>query len=259
MLYHEIHHIGDDKEWLVFIHGAGGAVETWKYQVNAFTPHFNLLLLDLRDHGKSKNVQPHYDDYNFEVVTSDILHVIDHIGIEKANFMSLSLGSILLQQIDIHRPSLINKQVMAGGVFKATKRMSFFLHSAKVLNFILPYRALYNMFSWIVLPRKNHRFSRMVFRIQSKKLTPKEYLKWVGLYNDFFKKLKEYFYRPVDKVSLIVMGDQDHVFFKAARQFSVFQDQVKLEVMKGCGHVCNIEQPKLFNEVALRFLNAKSA
>lgn len=254
MLHHEIHFLGEDRKWLIFIHGAGGAVETWKYQVDAFSPYFNLLLLDLRDHGKSKNIEPHYEDYNFEVVTTDILKVIDHLGIKRANFMSLSLGSILLQQIDIARPDLIERQVMAGGVFKATKRMRLFMDSAKLLNYILPYRALYNMFSWIVLPRKNHRFSRMIFRIQSKKLTPKEYLRWVGLYNDFFKKLKEYFYRPVEKASLVVMGDQDHVFFKAARQFVAIQDQVMMEVMEGCGHVCNIEQPKEFNQLALEFL-----
>ncbi|NQX92522.1 MAG: alpha/beta hydrolase [Flavobacteriales bacterium] len=168
--------------------------------------------------------------------------------------MSLSLGSILLQQIDIARPDLIDKQVMAGGVFKASNRMKVFMHSAKVLNYILPYRVLYNIFSWIVLPRKNHRFSRMIFRNQSKRLSPKEYLRWVGLYNDFFKKLKEYFYRPVEKNSLVVMGEQDHVFFKAARQFTAIQEKVTMEVIQGCGHVCTIEQPKVFNQLALDFL-----
>lgn len=257
MLYNEVHFLGDDAEWLVFIHGAGGAVETWKYQVDAFAPYFNLLLLDLRDHGKSKNIEPHYEEYDFRVVTQDILQVVDHHGIKEANFMSLSLGSILLQQVDIARPKLIKRQVMAGGVFKATLKMKVFMHSAKVLNFILPYHIMYKLFSWIVLPKKNHRFSRMIFRVQSKKLTPKEYLKWIGLYNHFFKVLKVYFYRPVDKMSLIVMGDQDHVFFTAAKKFAKVQEEVSMKIMENCGHVCNIEQPHVFNKMALEFLTGK--
>ncbi|MCB0618110.1 MAG: hypothetical protein KDC41_05245, partial [Saprospiraceae bacterium] len=68
-------------------------IVTWKYQVEAFKPYFNLLLVDLRDHGRSKNLEPAYREYNFDIVCDDILKVIDHLGIRKAHFLSLSMGS----------------------------------------------------------------------------------------------------------------------------------------------------------------------
>ena len=71
------------------------------------------------------------------------------------------------------------------------------------------------MFSFIVLPRRNHRMSRWIFRRQSRRLTQLEYLKWVELYKPFFKLVKDVMSRHVAKPSLVVMGDQDHIFFKA--------------------------------------------
>ncbi|MEL7119857.1 MAG: alpha/beta hydrolase [Bacteroidota bacterium] len=254
MLYYKTYHLREDAEWIVFVHGAGGSIITWKYQVEAFKPYFNLLLVDMRDHGKSKNMEPEYEEYNFDIVSEDILEVIDHVGIKKAHFMSLSLGSVVLQRINERRPELVDKMIMAGGVFKADIKIKLFVHSAKFLNHFLPYRVMYDLFSLIVLPRKNHRNSRRIFRLQSQKLAPKEYLKWVALYKEFFKLLSSFFNRELNKLSLIVMGDEDHVFFKAAKHFVGHHKKASLLVIEQCGHICNIEKYDEFNQKVLAFL-----
>jgi pimeloyl-ACP methyl ester carboxylesterase len=254
MLYYKIFEKGPDAEWLVFIHGAGGSSVTWKYQIEAFRPYFNLLLLDLRDHGQSKNIAPAYPNYNFDIVCQDILQVIDHLGIKKAHFMSLSLGSVILQRLNYHRPELIDRMIMAGGVFKANIKIRLFVHSARFLNHFLPYRVMYNLFSFIVLPRKNHARARRIFRMQSQKLSPSEYLKWVELHKEFFHLLKNFFNRKLEKASLVIMGDQDHVFFEAAQRFAHHHQKARLIILEKCGHVCNIDQAELFNSQALSFL-----
>jgi len=75
------------KEWVVFIHGAGGSTATWKFQVEAFKPFYNLLLIDLRDHGKSKEIIPEFENYNFDIITHDIKAVLDKYQINKAHFI----------------------------------------------------------------------------------------------------------------------------------------------------------------------------
>jgi pimeloyl-ACP methyl ester carboxylesterase len=256
MLHFETHIIGPEKKWLVFIHGAGGAIATWKYQTEAFKPFFNLLLLDLRDHGLSKNILPEFQSYNFEIVCEDILEVMDHLGIEKAHFISLSLGSLILQQLNEQRPDLIDKMVMAGGVFKATLKMKFFIHSGKILSNILPYETIYTIFSWIVLPKKNHQKSRRLYRLQAKKLGQKAFIKWIGLYRELFRVLDRSFKTKLEKISLIVMGSEDHVFHEAARKFVQRQDKARLEIIQKCGHICNVEAWQQFNKITLNFLHA---
>ena len=56
--YRMLGNVGDEKKWLVFIHGAGGSIATWNRQIDSLAPHFNLLLVDLRDHGQSKEIVP---------------------------------------------------------------------------------------------------------------------------------------------------------------------------------------------------------
>ena len=259
MLYHETYRLGPDHPWLVFIHGAGGSLVTWKHQVRDLRPFFNLLLIDLRDHGQSKNIDPAYDAYDFDIVAADILRVLEHLGIERAHFMSLSLGSIILQKLNEKRPDLIQSMIMAGGVFKADWRISFFAHTGKFLSYFVPFRWIYDLFSLIVLPRKNHQPSRRLFRLQSQKLSPREFLKWLGLYRDFFKVVRRFYKARLQKASLIIMGGQDHVFLNAAKRFTQAQaHQAQLVVIEGCGHICNLEQAKRFNEEVLRFLQSLS-
>ena len=258
LLYHEvIDQAGSEAPWLVFVHGAGGSIRTWKYQIEAFQPHYRLLLIDLRDHGFSKDILPEFPEYDFDIVSDDILAVVDHLGIERAHFVSLSIGSVILQKIDIERPALIDRMVMAGAIFDGSRLMHWFVHSGKLLNYILPYRAIYWIFSFIVLPRRNHRMSRWIFRRQSLRLTPGEYLKWVELYKPFFRLIKQYVERTVDKRGLVVMGSQDHIFFGAAEKFARAQKNMRLAVIENCGHVCSIEAPELFNELVLKFLAGK--
>ena len=61
----------------------------------------------------------------------------------------------------------------------------------------------------------------------------------------------------VENLSLVVMGDQDHVFFQAAQRFASTHKQAQLVILEKCGHVCNIEQYERFNQTALSFLLGK--
>ena len=255
LLHYEIAGAEDDAPWIVFIHGAGGSIRTWEFQIKHFSKDFRLLLIDLRDHGYSKEMTPVYEAYDFDIIASDILKVIDKLSIIKAHFMSLSIGSVILQNIDITRPKLIDKMVMAGAIFDGSKSIYIFAHLGKLLTYILPFRILYSLFSFIVLPRKNHRLSRYIFRKQSKRMTAVEYLKWVHLYKPFFKLIKEYFKRDLTRPCLIVMGDQDHIFLSSAKKFTSNQNNAALSLIKGCGHVVSIESPKIFNQMASDFFN----
>lgn len=255
LLHYDLIRKDDALDWIVFIHGAGGSSLTWKHQAAAFQDHFNLVLLDLRDHGGSKNMRPDYDSYDFDIVTDDVVRTLDHLGIRQAHFMSLSLGSIILQQLDDRRPTLIKTMIMAGGVFKADWRIRAFAHSGKFLSYFVPFRWIYDAFIIIVMPRKNHAFSRKMYRRQSKKLAPGDFLKWLGLYQDFFSVVRSFYQRPLRVPALLVMGSQDHVFLEAAERYAEkHAPRAELAVMEGRGHLCNLEDQVGYNAIVLDWL-----
>lgn len=256
LLHYELHRIEAEKPWLVFIHGAGGSVRTWKKQVAFFKGKFNLLLVDLRDHGNSKDLPEDFAGFSFDVVAEDVLHVMDSLQIEEAHFVGVSMGSIIIRHLEQMAPLRVSSIVLAGGIFKMSKKINLLVASARVLTHLLPFHTLYYIFALILLPRNNHVASRRVFIRESRKLQKKEVKKWIGLMKRLNTTLREMFNHRIAAPCLVVMGGEDHVFLNPAREYVARYGEVVLEIIDRCGHVCNIESPAEFNKRCLQFIQS---
>lgn len=74
MIYHRKFIHPKSKTWVVFVHGAGGSNIVWFRQLKEFKKHFNVLLIDLRGHGKSKPANQEEDSgYSFDEVAIDVI------------------------------------------------------------------------------------------------------------------------------------------------------------------------------------------
>ncbi len=253
-LNHTIYKNEKASKWVVFIHGAGGSSSTWDRQISAFAKVFNVLVMDLRDHGLSKNIQPEYNAYKLQIVVDDILQLLKEQHIKRASFVTLSMGSFLMQRIAIQNPQLVERCILAGAVFSGTWQLRYFTRIALIFNRFFTYKQMYSIFSWILMPRKNHQLARRLYKIQAHKLTPAEYLKWVALYDDFFSTLDEFRNWKVQFPTLVVMGEQDYVFMRGAKQFIHKQPNATLLTIPKAGHVCNIDNAAAFNSGSIDFL-----
>jgi pimeloyl-ACP methyl ester carboxylesterase len=215
---------------------------------------FQILLIDLRDHGKSKNLQPAYDCYTFDLICQDIVAVLQREKIVRASFVTLSFGSVLLQALSLRHPQLVAKAVIAGGIFKGTPAIVGFTNLARALNLFLSYPVMYRTFSYLLMPQASHQRSRRAYQLQAKNLSRAEYLKWVALYAEFFALLKKFYQSPLPYPALIVMGQDDYIFLPGARSFAHQHARASLRVLPGAGHICNIDQPEKFNSLAIDFL-----
>ena len=54
MINYSVYKNFESDQWVTFVHGAGGSSSIWYRQIKEFKKHFNVILLDLRGHGKSK-------------------------------------------------------------------------------------------------------------------------------------------------------------------------------------------------------------
>ena len=219
LLHYQKHILKEEAHWIVFLHGAGGSIQTWKSQIDSLKAHFNLLLIDLRDHGSSKNIKPEYPRYNFDIISSDVLNVLDKERITKAHFITLSFGSVLMQSIYHRRPAVVTKMVFVGGIFNANWMIKGFVHLARFLNLFLSFERMYKIFSYLLMPRKNHQVARRVYQMQARKLNSKEYLKWLGLYSEFFLLLRAFNKQSISNQMLVLMGSEDYLFLPSAEKF----------------------------------------
>jgi pimeloyl-ACP methyl ester carboxylesterase len=187
------------------------------------------------------------------LITQDIKRVLDEHKIEKAHFITLSFGSVIMQDLSIKYPDLVASAIFAGGIFKANNLIKTFVQLARFFNYFLPYRWMYSIFSYLLMPFKKHQKSRKVYKKQARKLTPDEYLKWVGLYNEFFRLLNRFYNQKINFPALVLMGTEDYIFLKSAQHFTEKHQNVLITEIKGAGHICNIDKPEIFNELAMFF------
>jgi pimeloyl-ACP methyl ester carboxylesterase len=243
--------------WVTFVHGAGGSSSIWFKQIREFKKHFNVLLLDLRGHGNSKpNLKNVFDEkYTFDVITNDIVEVIDFENIKKSHFVGISLGTILIRNLAEMHPERVESMVMGGAIMKLNLRSQILMKLGIIFKTIIPYLWLYKFFAFIIMPNKNHKESRSLFVREAKKLYQKEFIRWFKLTSEINPLLR--FFRAADiKIpTLYVMGEEDYLFLPSIRKIVALHQNSKLLVVKDCGHVVNVEQPKFFNKEVIKYIS----
>ena len=257
MLFYRKYHVSKDRDWVVFVHGAGGSSSIWYKQIKAFKQHFNVLLVDLRGHGRSKDLLKEYveNNYSFRDISRDILEVVDHLKIPQAHFVGVSLGSIIIRTLGELAPERLRSMVLCGAITRLNVRSRFLVGLGHTFKRLVPYMWLYRLFAWIIMPHKRDRVSRNLFIREAKRLYKKEFLRWYTLTNEVNPLLKYFKEKDINLPTLYVMGEYDYMFLPPVKHIVSLHKQAILRVIENCGHVVNVEKPEVFNQEALQFIN----
>jgi len=93
---------------LLIIHGLFGSSDNWRSMARYFSKFFQVISLDLRNHGQS----PHSDEQDFRLMAEDVLAVCDSLGITKAHVLGHSLGGKVAMQFAALYPQRVDKLVV---------------------------------------------------------------------------------------------------------------------------------------------------
>ena len=121
---------------------------------------------------------------------------------------------------------------------------------------VMPYLWLYSLFAWIIMPKKRHRKSRLMFITQARKLCQQEFLRWFKLTYEINPLLRFFTEKELPAPTLYLMGDEDHLFLPPVQALIKRHANSVLEIIENSGHVCNIDQPEVFNRLSIDFLKA---
>ncbi len=112
---------------VVLLHGGSLTARTWDYLAIGLRADFRLVALDMRGHGASDWA----DDYSIESYTTDLLAVVDGLGIERTRIVGMSFGGLVACEFALCHPdrteSLAMVDVISRPVFAATTRMRAFM------------------------------------------------------------------------------------------------------------------------------------
>lgn len=101
--------ISGQGEPLVLIHGLFGSYENLGMIARQLADTFQIINVDLRNHGKSA----HLPTMNYREMAQDVLETLDGLGVAQAAFLGHSMGGKVAMQIALDAPHRVNKLVLA--------------------------------------------------------------------------------------------------------------------------------------------------
>ena len=247
-----IHH--EDSPWVVFLHGFGGSTQMFKRQLSYFKDKFNILLLDLPGHGRSLAGIAERGIHRFEEVADLVAATLKKYNIEKARFVCVSLGTLVFAALQDKYPELVHGAILCGAVAGVNLAWRILLALLDQIKRIFPHQFLLWVFAWVLLPWKSHAKSRRFFIDSGKAMTREEFLAWFSLIVQDMNVLKDTAVEHLQHVSFI-SGDEDFTFIKGVQQLASAAKNVRLTLLRRCGHVCSLQRPGEFNALTLEYLN----
>jgi 3-oxoadipate enol-lactonase len=113
-LYYELHGEGDTV--LVLNNGIIASTATWSYQLPAFTPHYRVLLYDMRGQGQSQKWAEGDPAYTWDLHAGDLAALLDALHIESAHIGGISYGGELALVFALRYPARCRKLIVADSV-----------------------------------------------------------------------------------------------------------------------------------------------
>jgi pimeloyl-ACP methyl ester carboxylesterase len=242
-------------EWVVFIHGIGGGSSIWIKQIREFKKHYNLLLVDLPGHGESSYGLKDLNGNSFYDIGNEVLRVLNYENINKAHFVGISLGTIVVRAINDINPEIVSSMVLGGAVEKFNLTAKLIISLGSSLKHFIPYMWLYKLSALILMPRKRHSESRLAFVKEATKLGKEEFIDWFNLHSQIDSLLLDCNNKNSDTPKLYIMGSEDYMFLPYIKSVVNPSRNELLLVIDKCGHVCNIEKSKEFNEMVISYLS----
>jgi pimeloyl-ACP methyl ester carboxylesterase len=211
-------------------HGYGETRRMWDGQHGALGARYRLITWDMRGHGGTGGG----DDpaqYSLDTTVADIRALLHHAGEERAVIGGLSLGGYVSLAFWGAHPEMVRALVIcdSGPGFRNAEA-----------------RAAWNQ-------RAFERAAGLQARGQH------------GLAHAARGMLAQTDARVIDLLpsirvpTLIVLGDKDEPFIAPCEYMAKKIPGARLEIVRGAGHVSNVDQPEAFNRVVLDFLDGLPA
>jgi len=274
---------GSGSETLLFVHGVGGSLNNWDYNLEYFSARFHVLALDLPGHGNSE--KPNLP-YSVKLHADFIYQFLKAKNVNKVTLIGHSMGGQAAIILQLKHPEMVKKLVLvapSGADVYLTSGLNWIGSRSYVRRGVMtgstisgaPYKG-FEKAMWAYLKRDGKSGYPTALVYDAESYPTKEFLQgeikyYYGLMNSdefpsFVKAIGKsrisipvQFVREdlhtVDAPTLIVWGKQDGVVpFENACLFNDLMLVSMMAIFPECGHMPMLEKPDRFNRVVLEFV-----
>ncbi|MBI3705285.1 MAG: alpha/beta fold hydrolase [Rhizobiales bacterium] len=232
---------------LLFVHEFAGDHRSWEPQLREFGKRYRCIAYAARGYTPS-DVPADQNAYSYKHVMRDCVAVLDHLKIERAHIVGLSMGGYTTLQVALNHPGRVRSMVLAGTGSGGERWYidAFHQHS----------RELAQQFEREGSARGFAEFSRMLSEhdAQGSAHTARGFQGARPSLYDFEDGI-----RKLTTPALIVVGDEDDRCIEPSLFLKDALPASGLAMLPKTGHVVNLEEPDLFNRVVGDFLTRVDA
>jgi len=240
----------NNRETIIFLHAEGTAGWIWDKQVESFQD-YHCIVPDLPGHGKSAEVNL----INIQSTANIIIDIIKNKAKNgKAHLVGISLGAQIIIQILSTAPEVANHVLISGAIIRNSQPTENFL---KLLNHLIKVylpdkdktiRIMSYVRSYNIPKNLRGKFKESTYVIEPDSLDR------IIKENILFKMPSGL--EKVDMPVLVMRGQKDFIMIKKSTKdlLNVLPNSKGAMALK-VGHLWNIENPELFNNVLRNWLN----
>jgi 3-oxoadipate enol-lactonase len=234
---------------MVFIHANPFDHDLWMYQAAHFSTWFKVVGIDIRGYGRSQKVTT---AFALEDMCSDVIGVMQDVGIAHAICGGCSVGSGIAILLGLDHPDRFDALILVGGNSGASDRYQKRIEGYR--NNLADYHIkhmrdlVHPQFAHSKLGR--HLINLFVERAPRLEGEAIAQVFMAGNHTDTTARL------PALKVpTLVINGEFDHSLAAGRRTAGLVPGAVH-KILPATGHACCIEDPAGFDGLVIEFLHA---
>ena len=237
-VYYEVYGVGEP---LLLLHGNGGSIENFIYQIPELSKHFQVFAIDSRAQGRSSDSDK---EISYALMASDMSELIDKLNLGKVNVVGWSDGGNVGLELAFAHPEKILKVVAFGANYNHENWMA-----PPDSVSLAPDDPLWLRTS-IIMKKYNTAFERLSPNKERIPVIKKKLEDLMGNYPNFtIDQLK-----TINVPFLIAVGDHDAINLDQTIAMFTNLPKAQLLVVPGASHFVPVENPELINSEVIKFL-----
>jgi proline iminopeptidase len=252
---------------ILFVHEFAGDHRSWEPQLREFGKRYRCIAYAARGYTPS-DVPADKDAYSYQHVMRDCVAALDHLGIDQAHIVGLSMGGYTTLQVALNHPARVRSMTLAGTGSGSERWYTEAFHQHS--------RALAQQFEREGASHVAQTYGRGPSRIPFEIKDARGFAEFARMLAEHdaqgsantsrgFQGARPSLYdfesgiRALKIPALIVVGDEDDHCIEPSLFLKATIAASGLVMFPKTGHVVNLEEPDLFNQVVGDFLTRVDA
>jgi pimeloyl-ACP methyl ester carboxylesterase len=247
-LYYEV--VGEGLP-LLLIHGLGSSTRDWAEQVGFFSSRYQVIVFDVRGHGKSSKPP---GPYSVPLFAADSAKLLKMLGIGPAHVVGISMGGMIAFQLAVSYPEVTRSLVIVNSgpefVVRTFKERMQVWQRFLIVR-LLGMRKMGEVLSERLFPKPEHEDLKLLFVERWAENDPRAYREAMGAVVGW---------SVADELgdircpTLVIASDGDYTPVAAKKAYIERMANAELVVIEDSRHALPAERPEEFNAALEAFL-----